>query len=890
MSEPRICDIGGRGLVFPIFEAEQHWSKGFRAVLYAIAMVYLFLGVNILADKFVASIEVITSTEKRTHDKDTGRVIKVMVWNSTVANLTLLALGSSAPEILLSIMESIRRGFSSGDLGPSTIVGSAAFNLFVIIAVCIAAIPSPETRCIKQQNVFSVTACFSLLAYLWLVFIVQICSPDVVEIWEAVCTLFFLPVLIFVSYSADVGRWPFSRRSSSLETWACKVDPTAGGEPEPTCGTEMPPAPMRAGVPGCVDEEWGACSTSLIALPGRPSGSGAGILAFDDDEWEVVAGRERREVTIPVFRQQGSAGLVACRCRTEGGTAVPGRDYLERGGELLFAPGVTHLSVSVELLPKRPGEESRQFGVVLDEVRGGAVLKPEGGADGQRVVLPVTILSESERQSCCGLGMGGVFDWGVFRDSMASWRNEVVEAVACVGQEDEEPSTLDWVFHVLGFPWKILFGLIVPPAGWMGGWLCFGLSLLCIGAVTSIVIDFAELFGCVVQIEDSITAVTFVALGTSMPDLFASVSAARADEWADASIVNVTGSNSVNVFVGIGIPWTMSAIYWSRKPQGVFVVHGGELAFSVVVFTIAALAALAVIRIRRVKLGGELGGPFGPKVLSALLMVLLWVFYVSLSVWRAVTKVQAFWSQVAAVAVAAVALEHIVIAAGVGLWLLSGRAARRRRSSGGDDGRTAGWPRPPPPPALQASGTPPAAERAPAPTVHGLVLLPPSAAEMADGVDAFKAPLPLGQPPLLAPQGTAADGSAKPAVEEGQRTACTLSFGAAARIVVALQQMRRRAQHRRLGPRRDPSQSGPSHVQSLARGGGGGGEGVLSDGVQLVGVQLGLTAAAARGQQGPLLGAHCLRSTVPAPRAGVCGAGAASEQEWCQGPPQQEVQ
>ena len=39
-------------------------------------------------------------------------------------------------------IETAAGDFYSGELGPSTIVGSAAFNLFVIIAVCIVAIPA----------------------------------------------------------------------------------------------------------------------------------------------------------------------------------------------------------------------------------------------------------------------------------------------------------------------------------------------------------------------------------------------------------------------------------------------------------------------------------------------------------------------------------------------------------------------------------------------------------------------------------------------------------------------------------------------------------------------------------------------------------------------------
>ncbi|CAF4634789.1 unnamed protein product, partial [Rotaria magnacalcarata] len=80
---------------------------------------------------------------------------------------TLMALGSSAPEILLSIIEVVGKNFHSGDLGPGTIVGSAAFNLFVIIAICIMSIPTGEIRRIRHQRVFFVTTAWSIFAYIW---------------------------------------------------------------------------------------------------------------------------------------------------------------------------------------------------------------------------------------------------------------------------------------------------------------------------------------------------------------------------------------------------------------------------------------------------------------------------------------------------------------------------------------------------------------------------------------------------------------------------------------------------------------------------------------------------------------------------------------------------
>ena len=107
-----------------------------------------------------------------------------------------MALGSSAPEILLSCIELFANNFEAGVLGPSTIVGSAAFNLLVIIAVCIYAIPDGQLRKIKELDAYYVTASFSIFAYVWLVFILQVASPNVVDIWEAALTFAFFPIPI----------------------------------------------------------------------------------------------------------------------------------------------------------------------------------------------------------------------------------------------------------------------------------------------------------------------------------------------------------------------------------------------------------------------------------------------------------------------------------------------------------------------------------------------------------------------------------------------------------------------------------------------------------------------------------------------------------------------
>lgn len=59
----------------------------------------------------------------------------------------------------------------------------------------------------------------------------------------------------------------------------------------------------------------------------------------------------------------------------------------------------------------------------------------------------------------------------------------------------------------------------------------------------------------------------------------------------------------------------------------------GDLGFSVIIYTIVAIIALAVLIGRRMipSIGGELGGPTCSKVFCSVLFVFLWVLYVLLS-------------------------------------------------------------------------------------------------------------------------------------------------------------------------------------------------------------------------------------------------------------------
>jgi solute carrier family 8 (sodium/calcium exchanger) len=198
--------------------------------------------------------------------------------------------------------------------------------------------------------------------------------------------------------------------------------------------------------------------------------------------------------------------------------------------------------------------------------------------------------------------------------------------------EDIEP--FDAFLHFVTIGWKLFFSL-VPPAHIGGGWPCFIISLVMIGLVTAVVGEFATLFGCSVGILPSVTAITFVALGTSLPDTFASMSAAKSEKFADSAIGNVTGSNSVNVFLGLGLPWVIATIYESSTNGRDYFVPAGSLGFSVAVFVCCALVCIVTLLARRKLVQGELGGePLG-RYGSCAFLCSLWALYILLSTLQA---------------------------------------------------------------------------------------------------------------------------------------------------------------------------------------------------------------------------------------------------------------
>lgn len=99
----------------------------------------------------------------------------------------------------------------------------------------------------------------------------------------------------------------------------------------------------------------------------------------------------------------------------------------------------------------------------------------------------------------------------------------------------------------------------------------------------------------------------------------------------------MTGSNSVNVFLGLGLPWVMATAYESSKyganeNYAGYFVPAGSLGFNVAVFSCLAVICLVFLQIRRHTVGGELGGENPCRLMSAIFLISLWVLYILLCI------------------------------------------------------------------------------------------------------------------------------------------------------------------------------------------------------------------------------------------------------------------
>lgn len=400
----------------------------------------------------------------------------------------------------------------------------------------------------------------------------------------------------------------------------------------------------------------------------------SGVFSFVNNVFQIP--ETIGDYQLAVHRYRGARGQVLVPYRTIPATAKPNEDFVMASGELVFHNNQTQRYINLEIINNVNYEKNSIFYVELYEpTRVDDLPLDERGAPrlGDLTKCMIRIRESKDLKQIVDNLMRSKKRSPSYLDRTGSWENQIISAVRVhklstsigsnfsdrindpespkrsdvtstgdVGSEEEPKSLCDYVMHYLTLFWKVAF-IFVPPAHIWNGWACFLVSITMIGLLTALINDLASHFGSTVHMKDSVTAISLVALGTSVPDTFASKIAAQNEKNADSSIGNVTGSNAVNVFLGIGLAWTVAAVYHAVKgTTGGFQVEPGNLCFSVFLYCICAFICATILMVRRFYIGGELGGPIRFKIITVMCFGSLWLFYVIMSTLEAYDVIAGF--------------------------------------------------------------------------------------------------------------------------------------------------------------------------------------------------------------------------------------------------------
>merc|ERR1719343_1313626 len=122
-------------------------------------------------------------------------------------------------------------------------------------------------------------------------------------------------------------------------------------------------------------------------------------------------------------------------------------------------------------------------------------------------------------------------------------------------------------------------------------WKCFISALLNIAWLSYLMVDAAARFGCVAGIPTLFMGLVFLAAGTSIPDAFASMGAAKRGE-GDMAVSNALGSNIFDILLGLGLPWLIALMI--GRPIVFLGVHR-LLSWVTLLFVIIALFMFIIV-------------------------------------------------------------------------------------------------------------------------------------------------------------------------------------------------------------------------------------------------------------------------------------------------------
>jgi len=500
------------------------------------AVLYMFVALAIVCDEyFVPSLEVISGESKLDLSND-------------IAGATLMAAGGSAPELFTSMIGT----FAESDVGFGTIVGSAVFNVMFVIGVC--AVASKETLSLNWWPLFRDCTYYAICLGILAIFM----EDGAIWMWEAaVLLVLYGGYVAIMAYNKQLYAWILANILKKDSVTITLMLAELEDDEEVTLNK---PTGFRAGLYQFLTGKGTLAETAGTAIVTQIAGDVNETFAkLDTDE----SGKLEVDEIAKLLKEVCGDGSKVSPDEVK---VVMGELDKDNTGDVTLAEFTTWYLASEERIVKDIKDAFHHFDsdksgsltssevrYALKELNGVAITEAEvNGA--------VETLTKGNPNATIGFQDFSSYYMG---SDLKKRRQSVMQeqAETSKGLVLWPPPTEGGMFAKFNFfltlPLVLTMKTIpdVRKPGWQDWcYTGFTMAIVWIGFYSWVMVTCATVVGKTFGIPDMIMGLTFLAAGTSVPDLLSSVIVAKQGH-GDMAVSSSIGSNIFDILIGLPFPW-----------------------------------------------------------------------------------------------------------------------------------------------------------------------------------------------------------------------------------------------------------------------------------------------------------------------------------------------
>ena len=502
------------------------------AIIYFFLIVIAFVGLALVCDDyFVPSLEALSNMLNLSED---------------VAGATLMAAGSSAPELFTSLAAT---GVTS-DVGIGTIVGSAVFNILIIISL--SALFSGQKQAMQldwrpfaRDSIFYSISIIVFIAFSW---------DGFFTIYEAIFML-----LLYVSYIAlmfgnkwlmlgmtwlanAVGEIPmFCRRLKKSSNTIDPEGPTEDEENRKQMDAVLNNV-AKVAESVAIQMKMSSISISESLKEYRAKNNTKRKLTHHSTNFF----HSNSEVRGSLIRRHGSHTSIIQASKdhhkSDSKTNVKHHDSCFNEDQATLQMDVISVNPTVEIIV--PGRSD-----VMDDGMGSHTSDNSLDNSEETESLPPIIEGPPSFREARKNGAKG-------------WLMYIIR----------------WIIYVPSLPFSVVFAYTIPNSHYHREWYMviggFIMSIIWIGILSFMTVIMVGRSGCILGINHFTMGLVIVASGTSIPDALSSLLVAR-DGYGDMAISNAIGSNIFDLDLGLGLPFLVGIILNRFQPIQLYTLPDG---------------------------------------------------------------------------------------------------------------------------------------------------------------------------------------------------------------------------------------------------------------------------------------------------------------------------